>query len=104
MKISDAVIQIMSKKFSEKQWHIVPFDRHDLCCDILELAGLKTRTGDKDYILNSGRYADCKRVADALERDPRFEKFLVNQGISRRMFRYKGKDLTGAEKEVPHPL
>ncbi len=89
MKISDAVIQIMSKKSGKEDWSIVPFDRHELCCEVIELAGLKTKTGDREYPLNKGRYTDCKRVADALEKDSRFEKFLVNNGTLRRCFRYK---------------
>lgn len=91
MKIADAVIAIMSKETKEKNWSIVPFDRHELCCEILKKSGKEPKTGDNQYIMNSGRYHDCKRVADALERDPRFEKFLVNHGIRRRLFRYRGE-------------
>ena len=90
MKIADATIKIMSEKTQEDIWNIVPLDQHELCCEILELAGLEPKTGKNEYILNAGRYKDCKRVADALERDPRFEKFLVNHGTNRRLFRYKG--------------
>lgn len=89
MKISDAVIQIMSKKSDKEDWSIVPFDRHELCCEAIELAGLKTKTGDGEYLLNKGRYTYCKRVADALEKDSRFDKFIVNHGTLRRCFRYK---------------
>lgn len=89
VKISDAVIQIMSKKTTKENWSIVPFDRHELCCEAIELAGLKSKTGDKKYLLNKGRYMDCKRVADALEKDPRFDKLLVNHGTLRRCFRHK---------------
>lgn len=92
MKIADATIKIMSEKTQEEIWSIVPFDRHDLCCEILELAGLEPKTGKNKYILNSGRYKDCKRVADALEMDTRFEKFLVNHGTNRRLFKYKGSN------------
>ena len=91
MKIADAVIEIMSKETKEKNWSIVPFDVHELCCDILKKSGQIPKTGDSAYLLNSGRYQDCKRVADALERDPRFEKFLVNHGTTRRLFRYIGE-------------
>ena len=91
MKIADAVIAMMCLESTDKNWGIVPFDRHDLCCKILKKSGKEPKTGDNKYIMNSGRYHDCKRVADALERDPRFEKFLVNHGIRRRFFRYRGE-------------
>lgn len=88
MKLADAVIKIMEKDKKNDTWIFVPFDRHDNCCDALELAGMDLYT-DK-YPLNKGRTSDCTRVCNALEKDERFEKIYVNHGTVRRGYRYKG--------------
>lgn len=96
MKIADAVIVLMKEECEEKgwnvkDWHIVPFDRHEFCWDVLVLAG-KTPHGDRGYVNYESRYKTCKSVADALERDERFEKTLVPHQVLRRMFCYVGDD------------
>ena len=96
MKIADAVFFLMKKECREygwdvNEWHIVPFDRHDFCYDVLVMVGKiphGKRGTDGGY---ESRYKDCKSVADALERDKRFRKTLVPHQVLRRMFDYLGE-------------
>lgn len=69
MKISDATIEIMKKE----QIHIIiPFLDDNYCFEILKLANKKESKGTGlERIQNN-----CKRVANALEKDKRFEKFI----------------------------
>lgn len=97
MKIADAVISLMKKEcrdrnWDENEWHIVPFDRHDFCCDVLVLVGKRPHAKrGEDLGGYESRYKDCKCIADALERDKRFRKTLVPHQVLRRMFYYLGE-------------
>lgn len=97
MKIVEALIKLKTKKCKDTNWHIVPSDEHDLCYEVLELAGKKL--SHKNGFMNYGaRYNDCIRVANALERDNRFRKTLVNHGTIRRMFIYIGDSFIKEDK------
>lgn len=98
MKIADAVISLMKKECREygwdvKEWHIVPFDRHDFCWEALELAGKIPHGKQGGHGGYGSRYKDCKSIADALERDKRFRKTLVPHQVLRRMFDYIGEEV-----------
>lgn len=96
MKIADAVISLMKKECREygwdvNEWHIVPFDRHDFCYDVLVMVGKIPHCKRGTNGRYESRYKDCKSVADALERDERFRKTLVPHQVLRRMFDYIGE-------------
>ncbi|WP_105300567.1 hypothetical protein [Anaerococcus marasmi] len=96
MKIADAVINFMKEECKEngwdiKDWHIVPFDRHDFCWEALKLAGKLPNAERGEHCRGyEYRYKDCKSIADALERDKRFRKTLTPHQVLRRMFYYVG--------------
>lgn len=69
MKIADATIEIMQKENIEV---IIPLLDHQYCIEILHLANKPESKGTGlERIQN-----DCKRVANALEKDKRFKKFI----------------------------
>lgn len=69
MKIADATIKVMKKEDIEV---IIPLLDHQYCIEILQLANKQESKGiGQERIQNN-----CKRVANALEKDKRFEKFI----------------------------
>ena len=69
MKIADATIEIMKK---EDIQIIIPFLDESICFEILKLANKRESKGKGlKRIQNT-----CRRVANALEKDKRFKKFI----------------------------
>ena len=92
MKISDAVIDLINKgrvdqytiiDKDEKEVIIIPKLDHELCYMALRHAGKKESKGSGWY----KRELECNRVANALDKDIRFEKFIHCTG--RKAYRYK---------------
>lgn len=94
MKISDACVELLSKNpqlyfpFSEDEEKIIiiPYLDHYFCHAVLKYANKR----DSKHSGWFKRELECKRVANALEQDYRFEKFIHSTG--RRAYIYfRGK-------------
>lgn len=92
MKISDAVIDLINKgqagpyiitDTDDREVIIIPKFDHELCYIALRHAGKKESKGSGWY----KRELECNRVANALDKDIRFEKFIHFTG--RKAYRYK---------------
>lgn len=89
MKISDAVIDMIENNkfipfFEDDEIIITPKLDHEFCNQVLKYANKKESKG---YIWYK-RELECNRVAQALENDNRFEKFIHFTG--RKAYRYLG--------------
>lgn len=93
MKIADAVVEILEKKkyddylFEIEENIIIPKLDHEFCHFVLMYAGKKPSKGKGWY----NRELECNRVARALEKDLRFEKFIHITG--RRAYKYIGEEI-----------
>lgn len=89
MRISDAMVEVIKNEsfyyfINKKNPIIIPKLDHHLCQNVLKLAGKKTSKG----VGGNKRELECNRVAQALENDDRFEKFIHITGC--RAYRYIG--------------
>lgn len=89
MKIADAVVEVLEKKkysnFIDNEVDVViPKLDHEFCHFVLMYAGKNPSKGKGWY----NRELECNRVARALEKDLRFEKFTHITG--RNAYKYIG--------------
>lgn len=87
MKIADRVVEIIENNeyvdfYSRKEDVIIPKLDHEFCHYVIFTAGKKESKGFGWY----KRELECNRVAQALEADNRFEKFIHITG--RKAYRY----------------
>lgn len=83
VKIADACIDLLkTSKFNfytdstNDSIVIIPYLDHEFCHDVLKYAGKK----ETKHVGWLGRDSECKRVANALENDKRFIKFIHTTG------------------------
>lgn len=92
MNIADAVVEILEKKkysnfFYDETNIVIPKLDHEFCHFVLIYAGKKPSKGKGWH----NRELECNRVAQALEKDLRFEKFIHITG--RRAYKYIGEEI-----------
>lgn len=86
MKIADAVVEMIEKDLHPllESKVIIPKLDHNLCADVIEYAGKNPSKGFGKHKID----LECDRVAKALDKDKRFEKFIHITGC--RAYEYKG--------------
>lgn len=84
MNLADVVVEMIEKDLhpSLESKVIIPKLDHDLCVDIIKYAHKKPSKGFGAYKID----LECNRIAGALEKDPRFKKFIHITG--RRGYEY----------------
>lgn len=87
MKIADRIVEIIENNeytdfYDKNEVIIIPKLDHEFCHYVIFTAGKKDSKGFGWYKIE----LECNRVAQALEKDDRFEKFIHITG--RRAYRY----------------
>ena len=84
MNLADAVVEMIQTDIhpSLENKIIIPKLDHDLCIDIIKYAHKTPSKGFGAY----KRDLECNRIAQALDKDPRFEKFIHITGC--RAYKY----------------